>query len=699
MTTLPLNPILPNKKRRRRLAFRLTVTLLPCVLVVFMGVISYNHWREYRRLRSFTRVTTGFALQAITQELRAHTTRVEQSVELMAALASAARRVEEKNTKLWLETALRGTPGALTAIIAYPPGVHPRREGGYAPYVWLENQHTRHRDLATDSAAYTDAVWFQLPRLLQRAIWCEPQTSRLNENRRITTCAAPIFATRETGRNKTAPAEPEVIGVAAMDVEIAQILDWMPKDIPFSEHIMLISGQGAILSPPAPHWPLDGNLFTIAEEMEMPAMRQMALALTRGESGMLSLPDPYTGITTFYVYEPIPEMGWSLVVALPEKSLFMRVFTRGRDLFLIFLVGMVGLFVVTLLLTRTMVRPMRRLANLIQLMAIGKIGSARRQSGDLERELAHGGVRIYEYATLSSAATSMIETLHRLLNRVQAAGIAVTTTTRRIAATSRQLESATATQAQGVRTLNTNAKEITARTHALTDTMHAISRTAESHIDLFAKGQDRLRNVARDIGELSRKTDSLVTRLNAIHEKTVRIVDVVSTIQEVSERVNLLALNAGIEAEKAGETGRGFSVVAREIRRLAIRTASAAEDITQTVSEMTEAVQNGETEMEHFRAVMGNRAAEVREVELRIGGRIDGIRETITRFVTLRDSMRLQNEEAMHINDIVGKLNVETNTMQDILRDFSRELSQLNEAATILEEEVSRFDLTLPPAT
>ncbi len=95
-------------------------------------------------------------------------------------------------------------------------------------------------------------------------------------------------------------------------------------------------------------------------------------------------------------------------------------------------------------------------------------------------------------------------------------------------------------------------------------------------------------------------SQSISGRLKTIYEKAENITTVVTTITKIAEQTNLLSLNAAIEAEKAGEYGLGFTVVAREIRRLADQTAVATLDIEQMVKEMQTAVSTGVMEMDKF---------------------------------------------------------------------------------------------------
>ena len=100
--------------------------------------------------------------------------------------------------------------------------------------------------------------------------------------------------------------------------------------------------------------------------------------------------------------------------------------------------------------------------------------------------------------------------------------------------------------------------------------------------------------------QLAESTASISAKLGMIREKAGNINVVVTTITKVADQTNLLSINAAIEAEKAGEYGRGFLVVAREIRRLADQTAVATLDIERMVRQMQDAVSAGVMEMDKF---------------------------------------------------------------------------------------------------
>jgi methyl-accepting chemotaxis protein len=111
--------------------------------------------------------------------------------------------------------------------------------------------------------------------------------------------------------------------------------------------------------------------------------------------------------------------------------------------------------------------------------------------------------------------------------------------------------------------------------------------------------------------QLDEALDSFTRKLATISQRAGGITAVVTTIAKVADQTNLLSVNATIEAEKAGESGRGFRIVAQEIRRLADQTALATKDIERMVRDMQAAVSSGTMEMDRFRAEVSRRIGDV----------------------------------------------------------------------------------------
>jgi methyl-accepting chemotaxis protein WspA len=184
-------------------------------------------------------------------------------------------------------------------------------------------------------------------------------------------------------------------------------------------------------------------------------------------------------------------------------------------------------------------------------------------------------------------------------------------------------------------------REISATGEALAETMEEVSRRAGQASTLAAAGREGLGGIETTMGQLMESTGSISAKLGIIREKSENINALVTTITKVADQTNLLSINAAIEAEKAGEYGRGFLVVAREIRRLADQTAVATLDIENTVRLMQDAVSAGVMQMDKFGGEFRSGVERVQEINCQTGRIIEEVEGLTSRF----QSVELLNRE------------------------------------------------------
>jgi methyl-accepting chemotaxis protein WspA len=165
----------------------------------------------------------------------------------------------------------------------------------------------------------------------------------------------------------------------------------------------------------------------------------------------------------------------------------------------------------------------------------------------------------------------------------------------------------------------------------------------------------------------------------------------VTTITKVADQTNLLSINAAIEAEKAGEYGLGFLVVAREIRRLADQTAVSTLDIERMVKEMQYSVSAGVMEMDKFSDQVRQGVKEVALMGDRLGQIITAVQGLTGRFDQVTEGMRVQSQGADQIREAVVHLSEGIGQTLTSLREFNQATAQLREAVGGLKDEVSRF--------
>lgn len=318
---------------------------------------------------------------------------------------------------------------------------------------------------------------------------------------------------------------------------------------------------------------------------------------------------------------------------------------------------------------------------------------SRATSGDLTGRVTVSGDDAI--GRLGSGLATMFDNLRLLLDRVQKAGIQVATSTTEIAASARQQESTGVEQAQTSIEVLSTTKEISANTAQLVKAMQEVNQVAEDTTSATSDALGNLRRMDHSMQRMVSATDSINAKLAALSEKASNINAVLTTITKVADQTNILSLNAAIEAEKAGEAGRGFSVVATEIRRLADQTSVATWDIEQMLKEMQSAVSASVMGMDKFSEDIRRSVEEARQVSDGLTVVVEQVQKLPPRFDMVLEGMQSQAVGASQISETMTQLNDATQQAVDALKATSEAVQQLQYAAKDLQAGVSSFAVNI----
>ncbi|MHA6492946.1 methyl-accepting chemotaxis protein [Pseudomonas borbori] len=316
---------------------------------------------------------------------------------------------------------------------------------------------------------------------------------------------------------------------------------------------------------------------------------------------------------------------------------------------------------------------------------------SRAAAGDLTgRVEVHGEDAIGQ---LGEGLNRMLGDLRSMLLKVQRAGIAVTSSTTEIAASSRQQEATSIEQAQtSVEVLSTT-REISANATALLKTMEEAVQVTDQTTAGAMDARSNLKKMDQTMQRMVLATDSINAKLAALSEKASHINKVLTTITKVADQTNLLSLNAAIEAEKAGEAGRGFSVVAVEIRRLSDQTSIATWDIEQMLKDMHSAVSASVMGMDKFSEEIRRSVEEVGEVSDQLGGVIEQVQKLPSHIDLVLEGMQSQAVGASQIAETIMQLSDSTQQTSEALKATSEAVMVLQQAAQDLQSSVSTFSV------
>jgi methyl-accepting chemotaxis protein WspA len=400
----------------------------------------------------------------------------------------------------------------------------------------------------------------------------------------------------------------------------------------------------------------------------------------QGERGYGEAVD-YRDTPVIAAWSYLPSYGWGMVVKQDINEAFALVY-KQRLVVAVLLAGTVlAVSAVALWLARTITKPIREAARVTDRVA----------SGDLT--VTCDGQAPGEAGLLLQAIRKMIQDLRSLIGKIQRSSITLLSTATEIAATSRQQEQSVYDYSASTNQAAAAVNQISATSQELLKTMNEVNQVANQTSRMAATGQQSLAGMDLTMRQLAESTGSIGSKLSVISERAANINLVVTTITKVADQTNLLSINAAIEAEKAGEYGLGFLVVAREIRRLADMTAVSTLDIERMVKEMQYSVSAGVMEMDKFSEQVRKVVGEVGQIGGHLAQIITGAQGLHQRFDQVTEGMRVQSQGADQIREAMSRLSEAASQTSVSIREFNKATERLREAVGGLKDEVSGFIL------
>lgn len=390
----------------------------------------------------------------------------------------------------------------------------------------------------------------------------------------------------------------------------------------------------------------------------------------------------YRGRHAVAVWTYLPSFRWGMVVKQDQTEAYALITQQRMIAAALLLITVLGVALMASVVARTLTRPVRDAVKVAQSVA----------SGDLTDHVSVQATG--ETGVLLASIQKMIDYLRSLIGKIQASSVALMSTATEIAATSKQQEQTMNEFGTSTNQAAAAVKQITATSQELLRTMNDVSQAAVQTTDMASAGQASLVNMDHTMRQLAESTGSINSKLAVISERARNINLVVTAITKVADQTNLLSINAAIEAEKAGEYGLGFLVVAREIRRLADQTAVATLDIERMVKDMQQSVSTGVMEMDKFNEQVRQGVDDVGRISSQLGEIISTVKTLTERFEHVNEGMKSQAQGAEQIREAMIRLSDGATQTSQSLCEFNKATAHLREAVQSLKEDVSWFTVS-----
>ncbi len=360
---------------------------------------------------------------------------------------------------------------------------------------------------------------------------------------------------------------------------------------------------------------------------------------------------------------------------------------QGRATSLIvILIGVAAIAILGLFLLRNIKRSLTRIQSMV-----GRVES------DLDFTVR---VQVDSYDEIGQTTAA----LNRLLDKLQGNMISIASGAEAVAraakamtSTSTRVSDASTQQSESASDMAATVQEITVSINHVGDRAQEASRISIESGRLASTGEQVIGETVGDIQNISASVDGAARLIRGLEQQSEQIANIVQVIKDVADQTNLLALNAAIEAARAGEQGRGFAVVADEVRKLAARTAKSTEDISSTISTMRERVGDAVSGMEGVVEKVASGVERAREANAAIKQIGAGSRAAVDMVEEITVAIREQGAATNNIAAQVERIAVMSEENSAAAGSSAQAARDLDRLAADMQDIVRGYRLTESP--
>ena len=379
----------------------------------------------------------------------------------------------------------------------------------------------------------------------------------------------------------------------------------------------------------------------------------------------------------------VESAGWYVIAQVPVSELYTEMNSASVSMITWSIIIALGFALLGVWFAGSISKPLENLASVFTQLGNGQ--------GDLTTRIPLPEQK--ETRKLVEGFNQFTASLHGILTNVAATSVQIRQSAAQVAEQSAMTESNSETQRDSTMQVATALNQMGSTVNEIAQSAHDAASSANHSAKASADGQAFTQQAVDSIHQLAGQISSVTSVIESLDAHTDDIVSILETIRGISDQTNLLALNAAIEAARAGDHGRGFSVVADEVRTLAQRAASSTEEIQSKIDSFK---QDSQTAVEQMR-LSNKQTTQVVEAAQQIDVMLKDIADDIqiihginTQVATATD------EQSVVVEDINRNIHAISDNSDNNLRSAKQMVATsktMAELAEQLDDEVSKFKL------